>query len=399
MKGSKYLSEVIDISTLKVNALNIIKAPTGCGKTYFALNSIPSLCHDAEHEVVYLIDTVNGREQILRNYKTQRATKTWINDIEEQLLWFYTSDSITVMTYALFGLILNDYPDFHTKFRYIICDEMHSVLRFQHFGNNLANAHRSALNGLKRAVRNFKTTVIALTATPYNVIEHFYKVDIPFYEIPIDQEELIHFETKEIRRFTDINSIIPTLNPHETGILYTGRITSMKSFEDSAKACGFRPISIWSTNNNDHQMTEAQLKARETILKDFIIPEEYNLLIINSSSETSIKIKSHVDFMVINSTNNTTLTQVRGRYNDDLDVAYIPMTLETLVVPDEYLNIKLFSEDKEKLCNYLNMRDDNNRQLRWRGIRPYLEKSRYNVSEGRNNNRRYHIITKKPKDS
>lgn len=68
MVGTKYLSEVVDIDTLHKQELNIIKAPTGCGKTYFALTEISSRCKNAFHQAVYLIDTANGRDQIIRNY-------------------------------------------------------------------------------------------------------------------------------------------------------------------------------------------------------------------------------------------------------------------------------------------------------------------------------------------
>ena len=68
MKGTKYLSELVDVQIFEKSKLNIIKAPTGSGKTYFALNFIPSLAYNALYNVVYLIDTINGQEQILRNY-------------------------------------------------------------------------------------------------------------------------------------------------------------------------------------------------------------------------------------------------------------------------------------------------------------------------------------------
>ena len=69
LKGSKYLSQLIDLYTLKTDALNIIKAPTGSGKSYFALTAIPhSIGEKALWQVVYLIDTINGKDQILRNY-------------------------------------------------------------------------------------------------------------------------------------------------------------------------------------------------------------------------------------------------------------------------------------------------------------------------------------------
>ena len=68
MKGTKYLSELVDCSAFQKERLNIIKAPTGCGKSYFALHHIPTLTEDALHNVVYLIDTINGKEQLVRNY-------------------------------------------------------------------------------------------------------------------------------------------------------------------------------------------------------------------------------------------------------------------------------------------------------------------------------------------
>ena len=46
MIGTKYLSEAVDINNLEKEKLNIIKAPTGSGKTYFALHEISSLCQN-----------------------------------------------------------------------------------------------------------------------------------------------------------------------------------------------------------------------------------------------------------------------------------------------------------------------------------------------------------------
>ena len=59
MLGTKYLSELVKPDMLAKDKLNIIKAPTGSGKTHFALTAIPALLHDALHKVVYLIDTID----------------------------------------------------------------------------------------------------------------------------------------------------------------------------------------------------------------------------------------------------------------------------------------------------------------------------------------------------
>ena len=71
MVGNSYLSELVNLDMLQKDKLNIIKAPTGSGKTYFALTAIPATLTDAAHKVVYLIDTINGMEQILNNYNAR----------------------------------------------------------------------------------------------------------------------------------------------------------------------------------------------------------------------------------------------------------------------------------------------------------------------------------------
>ena len=108
MLGTKYLSELVDLEKLYVNTLNIIYAPTGSGKSYFALNTLSEHCPDAYHHVLYLIDTINGKEQILRNYNSCPASKFWIDGINEGIVWFTDDRSIVVMTYALFGSIFKD---------------------------------------------------------------------------------------------------------------------------------------------------------------------------------------------------------------------------------------------------------------------------------------------------
>ena len=75
----------------------------------------------------------------------------------------------------------------------------------------------------------------------------------------------------------------------------------MKQLEQTARETGFNPVCVWSISNTDYEMTQEQLDVREQVLKNYTIPPEYNLLIINSSSETSLKIKSPVDFAIVHS--------------------------------------------------------------------------------------------------
>ena len=106
MKGSKYLSEAVNIEDLRLNELNLIKAPTGCGKTTFAVNTIPAVCEDYAHKAVFLIDSVNGKEQVLKNQNTMPATSEWISGIAADGIWFDDTDRLVIMTYAKFGTIM-----------------------------------------------------------------------------------------------------------------------------------------------------------------------------------------------------------------------------------------------------------------------------------------------------
>ncbi len=141
-------------------------------------------------------------------------------------------------------------------------------------------------------------------------------------------------------------------------------------------------------------MTEEQLSARESVLKEFKIPEKYNLLIINSSSETSIKIKSPVDYVIVNSTNEDTQVQVRGRVNGDLKRLYLRNDgTQPLVVPDEYLNKELFTPDRNELCKIINLKNKSNRLYKWPTVKTLLLDSGYVITDGRQNNKYYSIIT------
>ena len=143
------------------------------------------------------------------------------------------------------------------------------------------------------------------------------------------------------------------------------------------------------------------MSAREAIIKDSAIPLQYNLLIINKSSETSIKIESHVDYMVINNSSWDTQTQVKGRVSNDLEVLYLPATDNiVIVVPERFLNKLLNKEKKAELCEALNIRKEGNAgYYKWGKIKERLQEkgSGYRVIEERIDSKRYdRIIPVKP---
>lgn len=397
MTGTKYLSELVDFEKLYVNVVNIILAPTGSGKTYFALHTIPEVCKDPLHQALYLIDTTNGKEQILRNYNARPATHKWIDEVGEGYgcAWETRDEQVVIMTYALLGCILQTKPDFCKKFTFIICDELHNLIAFSKI-KPIPNNHTIAKIGLEQAVTNDTTTVIALTATPRKIYSFFNApTNTPF----IDIKELRCYETKNTVKYSSLRNLIMGLDPKETGICYTKHVRKILEILRISAGAGLKPIAIWSTSNTNYSMSEEQLRVRSVILEECIVPPEYNFLIINSSSETSIKIKSKVDYVIVNSSDTDIQIQVRGRVNSDLNMLYLPADAaemgELIQVPKEFLGKELYSEEKERLSCILDLKDKNGRQLKWNSIKKMLlENGDYEIVEKRRANRRYAVITK-----
>ena len=234
MLGTKYLSELVNFNHLYLDELNIVQAPTGSGKTYFTLHTIPEMCKDPLHQALYLIDTINGKEQILKNYNARPATYNWINDIAEGYgcAWETHDEHVVIMTYALFGEILKSKPDFGKHFQYIICDELPSLIKFQNFSRK-PNSHSIAKEELEHITTSNTTIVIALTATPRPVFKSF---KAPCRLIPIDQGELRHYETKTTKHYYSIRHLISTMDVSERGLCFASRITTMKDIEAMAVA-------------------------------------------------------------------------------------------------------------------------------------------------------------------
>lgn len=304
-------------------------------------------------------------------------------------MWFEPDNRVVVITYAKFGVLVEQNIEFYKNFSYIICDEIHSLLRFQNYSKK-PNYHSIARQVLEQAVKQKSGIVIALTATPDTIKNQF---NAPSAEIAINQEELIQYDIKQVEGYTNPITVLSKVDVGTVGLCYFSRIHQMIEFEQEAKQMGFSPVSIWSINNKDHPMNDEQLETRRSILESWTIPPQYDLLIINSSSETSLKIKSKVDYVIVHSSNPDTQVQVRGRINSDLMTLYLPVEgVSEIVVPSEYLGKRLFQGDKQALAEALNLRNTNNRPYRWPTVKNLLIESDYSVIEARQGNLRYVVI-------
>lgn len=123
------------------------------------------------------------------------------------------------------------------------------------------------------------------------------------------------------------------------------------------------------------------------------LPPQYDMVIINASSETSISIYGKVDYIIIHRSDKETQIQVRGRYRDTLQTLYLLNYDAPIKVPSEFMDRDLFTEEKSELCAILNIHDSNGRRVGWTTVKKKLVEAGYKVTERRYNSRRYAVIS------
>ena len=168
MEG-KYLSEIVDLSSICIGRLNLIEAPCGAGKTTLAIQTLPQEYCDPSRSIC-LIDTVAGMEQLLKNSKCQ----CYDNELLDVVTCFSDpkNDKITVTTYAKFGVLCKKHPKWYQDLDTIICDEMHALVSMKKWTESEDNLHEIAWNALVECVESKDgPTVIGLTGTPDPLIK------------------------------------------------------------------------------------------------------------------------------------------------------------------------------------------------------------------------------------
>lgn len=346
-------------------------------------------------KMVYLIDTRNGNTQlVLKHKRTAFYTDDWVEkQVKDNSPWFGEAahdNKIVVMTYAKFGVLAEKFPRFGYDFELILCDEIHSLPKFRSFTdkNGESNPHIPAQKRLEEIVRQGNQMVIALSATPRRALE---QINCPFNHITVD-DDVRRLETKQTIPYTNKFKLLDEISPDEKGIVFIGRITGMIDFYKAATVNGFKAICVWSVNSIDHPMTDAQKEAREYIISNEELPPQYDMVIINASSETGINIYGKVDYIVVHNQQEETQIQIRGRYRKDLDRLYV-LDYNSIQVPGEYLDCELSAERREQLCYDVDIRDDKGRTYKWNTVKKRLIAAGYSVVETRHNSKRFFIIT------
>ena len=364
--------------------LNIIDAPCGCGKTTFVEKKLPWLWIT---EVLYLVDTANGLEAFKK-----RGTLKEYNGKE-----YYKNDRITAMTYATFATLCTYNPDaplWNTKYDLIVCDELQSVIKWSKIHSKDINLHTGALLEIHKRIA-IGARVVAISATTFNIKEEFKD---EFVITPI-HGELKHYTVEKTIEYRNIWNLLPQLPLDKRGIIYVPHIKTMIDISNFFAEQEIKAVMVFSKNNKTFSMDDEKLKVRNSILTHEKIPDDVQVLLINAASETGINIKSDVDYIVVNSGDPDTVTQVIGRVRNDIHTAYV--LAETCKeqpyishLDEKWLNRWLSTEDKEELCRELNFRDKRGRLIGWTTIKKALKFNYFEVYNTHKRTGDYSLITR-----
>lgn len=414
MEGD-FLSNIIDLDDVGgCGRLNLIVAPCGAGKTTFALDYLAPMYGNPARSL-YLIDTVAGQDQLLQNPKFRFYDKNWREDFADTPL--QDDEKIVVMTYARFGTLCKYYTNWYIGLDTIICDEIHKLFEMMMWSSaakipDEENIYAIAWGHIFLAFHLEQVpAVYGLTATPELLYNHFHdkndfwdddsyrfkeKLDYFIYEVPLHGTPR-HYEQHSIALYNNLTMLCHRLPLNKKGIIYVPRIAQMEKCIEVLRKRGLRVIGIWSPNNQDWWMDKEQYTVRKHIIETATIPDDFDILLINKSYETSINIRSHIDYIVVHSSQEDVQTQAIGRYRSDLDQAYLydPYIWDDIVLPDEMLNIPLFKEDIDAYIKEYDIRDENGHIMKQPTFLAHIADWDYNVqAKKKKGGKRYHIITK-----
>lgn len=379
------------------NGISLIVAPCGSGKTYFTFNTL--IQGEKLENIIYLCDTSNLKRAVRldKDYShlCRFYSKNDDNNVVNNSIEFgegFGENKITVMTYAQFGYYAKRNPDSFRKIKLIVMDEAHQLVDYRmKFDNEDSDMYEVAIEKIKSLSKQAK--VVMLSATPELITYN------KGFKVPTTYDFSNEPEIKRLRE----NIVIPYRTNREikkvikdfkkvttrTGVkmlVYTDRIATVN---DIVKTCfneGVRAVGLWSLNNKENAMSTYQLEVLESVVKDGMIPDNIDILIINASLQTGINIKNNdIDWVLVNSTNKTTQIQARSRVRKDIDRLYLKSDdseiSNDIELDEKWLNRPLTSNDKKELSNEIQLYDERGRLIKWKGLTLRLIEQGYKIED------------------
>lgn len=451
--GEKYLSDVLGFDEFEKHKVNLIIAPCGSGKTTYVEN----MAANSGRRILYLVDTRLALEAVRRRGVPVLRYDGYTFDYDEDELAEFESDiekmrdkfgvigideygnevnskgeifvpdyvpektmifnnpryeyrpiNMVAMTYASFASIClrritgkevnAAYKDdfFEQPGDTIILDEFQNCINYSYIkkDNDETNLHAVALNQIAARI-NYGCDVISITATPDKIRER-YGDDLLNV---IQPKNLRHYHCEHEEHYKNIGMLLYKLDTTKKGLFYVPHIKKMLELKDKIHQIHgdhLKIACIFSNSNKMYKMSKFDKRVARSIITKDKIPDDVDIVFFNAAMQTSINIKSHIDYIVTHTTDSDAQIQSIGRYRNDIEYIY-KLTSdadEEIYVPEQYLNARLSHEDKQQLCRDLNIRDIKRRVKGWKYIRNKLDKDgNYKVEDKKSGSVRYTIIT------
>jgi hypothetical protein len=408
--NEKYLSDLDITSRLKSNVVNIVYAPVGSGKTTWVNKNLVETV-DNKWEILYLIDTTAGRDQIINDNIDLATThcdhwENWLNRSGREIWGILPTpiNKVPVMTFSKLAHAIKRNGGLGVgQLKHIILDECQNLKIFQSYGDeNSENVLELLEYWLKFLLGNTDIKITALSATPRKIYDMFHQNQT--LDILADQEKasLRTLNNGITRQYVSIHNILSNL-PQGKIVIYTPRITDIKTYADIIKSRDNRNVEmIWSRNNPKHPLSTRQLEIWDSILKTATIPADVDILFYNASCLTGVNIKSHVDYVIVHDKDVDNQTQARGRVRNDIKGLYVPYnqiihTQEPyIIIPENFINRPLYKADKEELATAANVVIDGHAK-KFPTISKFIQQSpEYSIEKHRTRkggiDKEYHII-------
>lgn len=414
----KYLSEAITPDYQK-KVFNVIEAPCGSGKTYYALHGLVETILGEKpqyNKMLYLIDTCAGRGSIIdKNSCLCRDFDQYIDTMNEIAFSEIdqSNDKSVVMTFAKFGVLMRKMPEYYKRFSLIVVDEYHSIawplqsekmdiLKKYKNPNKMdtiiinalleeqSNSY-AAMKGIKTAVLDGQATVVLISATPPDMHTWQLWKDVPVHKIQV-AKDVFHYKENEVIPFSDPKAVLNQLQPGEKALVYIAHIREMKKWIEYCRARGIRCEGIWSLNNKEHPMTDEQVAIRDKLIGDGEFPDRIDVFFINKSMCTSVNINTKVSKVIAYTSNRQDQIQARGRIRSDIDKFYVFQDASIIDPNDPRLTIHygewLDTEQRKELAQKMKSRHITG----WNTLKRALESNGFIVELKRMNDKRYYRI-------
>lgn len=371
-----YLSEIFEEEKVEFSINNLILSPVGSGKSYF-MESLMS----KNEKVLLLVSTSSLKRKFL------------VCEDDKEFFYKKNGAEVTVMTYSEFGLRIKFSTKYAKEFDLILCDEIHSLPLYQSYNDSaslLVAIHYlfSIHSGQRKYYFTATTEYIDLLKTKAEgILDEVTTFDY------LKHPKIRKYIPLSSYKINGVEQVRPHLRARKESFEYFGHkifafcktIESQIRLKEICEEEGFKAQAYWSVNNEEKLMTEDQIAEADKMIETGMLPDNYDVIIINSAMQEGWDLKDErVKLAIMNTINETEFVQALGRIRRNIDVLVYRVNGDEepdiyVKFPTELLGKHLDNETRENLATSLGVRDGKGRILSWRSISKVLVKQGYSV--------------------